>query len=533
MADKIKVFVADPISEEGLKPLRENSRYEVVVKLKLSPQDLVKEMNGTQCLLVRSETKVTEEIIKAAKSLKLVGRAGVGVDNINVPAASKSGIVVMNVPGGNTISAAEHTMALILASARNIPQANASLKEKKWERSKFIGQELLGKTLGLIGLGRIGREVASRAKAFGMRVAAYDPFISEEQAQIVGAQVLPLDEVLKAADFVSLHTSLNDQTKKLVGKDFLSKMKPSARLVNCARGDLIDEAALAEALSSGKLKGAALDVFSQEPPAADNPLVGLPNVIVTPHLGASTEEAQVKVGYELSLAVMDYFDKGVARNAVNIPSVEPEILAQLSPYLTLGEKMGRFLGQYAEGGFREVVIRFAGDFKSQSRSLITLAVLKGLLSPVMEEGELNWVSAPIAAKERGIKVTETATQESEGFTNLITLSVKTDKEQRRVSGSVLSQNNPRIVRIDDLSLDLIPEGRMLVYRNLDRPGVIGFVGTLLGQNNVNIASIQVGRKSEGAEAISIVNVDSPIAPSVLEKIRSSSGITAVKAIDLL
>ena len=526
----IKIVVADEIDEEGLEPISSGQNGFKLVVVKDQAQ-LQKEIGDAEALLVRSKTKVDGALIAAGKKLKFVGRAGVGVDNIEVNAATKRGIVVANVPGGNTIAAAEHTMALLLAVSRNLPKAHASVAAGLWERNKFVGTELQGKTLGLIGFGRIGREVAKRCLAFEMKVQAYDPFVSIDHMKSRGVRSASLDEVLSKSDYISLHLPVTDQTKGIINEAALKKMKPECRLVNCARGELVDEVALVAALKAKKIKAAALDVFSSEPPG-NKDLLALENVILTPHLGASTEEAQVKVAYELSLALKDFFEKGVIRNAVNLPSIEPEVLEKSSPYLKLGEKLGKFIIQIVEGGLKEIKVEFAGEFTSPMRNILNLSIIKGILSRVMGEREVNWVNAMAIAQERDIRIEEMATTDKEDFTSLITVQVKTDKQTRSLSGTILTKGNPRIVRIDHLSVDIVPGGNMIVFTNMDRPGVVGFIGTLLGKNKINIAAFQVGRKQEGGEAVSILNVDSPVSPEIVKEIRNFSGITSVWVVNL-
>ncbi len=465
------------------------------------------------------------------KKIKIVGRAGVGVDNIDVAAASRQGVLVVNVPGGNTISAAEHTMALLLALSRNIPTANDSLKSGEWARSKFTGTELQGKTLGLIGLGRIGREVAKRCQSFGMQVIGYDPYASEDYAKAFNITLEPLDTIYKEADYISVHVPLNDSTKHLLNAKTLAKLKPGVRVINCARGGIIDEKALEEALKSGHVKGAALDVFESEPPPKDHPLFKLPQVIVTPHLGAATEEAQVKVAQELAETIRDYFLTGTVRNAVNLPAMGAEEYRELEPYILLSEKVGKFASQLFEGAVKELKITYAGDISQKNTTPLTLAVLKGFLSPILDM-EVNLINAPHLARERGIKWVETKTSQTEDYTSLITLRAISGKSKIAIAGTLLAKNSPRVVSIDDLSVDVVPEGTMVVYTNIDRPGMIGFIGTLLGKNKINIAAMQVGRKASGGEAVTVVNVDSDVPEEVLRQIREFSGITHVRCVKL-
>ncbi len=528
----IKILIADPISESGLTVFQSNNgHFKVDARSKLSPADLKKAVADVDAIIVRSETKITADVLAAGKKVKIVGRAGVGVDNIDVTAASRQGVIVVNVPGGNTISAAEHTVAMILALSRNIPQANASLKAGEWKRSSFTGTELQGKVLGLVGLGRIGREVAKRCQSFGMPVLGYDPYASEEYAKNFNIKLVALEEIYAQADYITVHAPLNDSTRHMFNAKTLKKLKAGVRLINCARGGIIDEKALADAIKSGHVKGAALDVFEEEPPKKDNPLLHLPNVIVTPHLGASTEEAQVKVAQELAETLRDYFLTGAVRNAVNLPALDAEQFKELEPYLLLCEKLGQFVTQFAEGALKELRIEYAGEISLKNATPLTLAVLKGFLTPIMGS-EVNVVNAPYLAKERGLKWTETKTSQSADYTSLITLKVSSGKAKFSVAGTLLAKDNPRIVAIDGLSVDVIPEGTMVIYTNIDKPGVIGFVGTILGKNKINIAAMQVGRKPQGGEAVTVVNVDADVPETVLKQIKDFQGITQVKSVKL-
>lgn len=526
-----KILAADPISDSGLQVFQANGRFHVESRQKLSADELKKAVADVDAIIVRSETKITADILAAAKKVKIVGRAGVGVDNIDVNAASRQGVVVVNVPGGNTISAAEHTVALLLALSRNIPQANASVKAGEWKRSQFTGTELQGKILGLVGLGRIGREVAKRAQGFGMQILGYDPYASEEYAKNFNIKLVTLEEIYAQADYITVHVPLNETTRHMFNAKTLAKLKPGVRLINCARGGIIEEKALAEALLKGPVKGAALDVFEDEPPAKDHPLFGLPNVIATPHLGAATEEAQVKVAQELAETLRDYFLQGTVRNAVNLPAMDADQYREMEPYIHLAEKLGRFSTQLIQGPIQELRIAYAGEISQKNTVPLTLAVLKGLLSPILDM-EVNLVNAPHLAKERGLKWSETKTVETQDFTSLITLRTISGQGKLSVAGTLLAKNNPRIVSVDNLSVDVVPEGTMVIYTNLDKPGVIGNVGTVLGKNNINIAAMQVGRKSTGGEAVTVVNVDSEVPESVLQQIRAFPGITQVKCVKL-
>ncbi len=526
----VKILIADPISESGLQVFQnQEGRFQVVQKTKLSLEDLKKAVSDVEAVIVRSETKISADVLAAGKNIKIVGRAGVGVDNIDVNAASRQGVIVVNVPGGNTISAAEHTMALMLALSRNVAQASSSVKAGDWKRAQFTGTELLGKTLGLIGMGRIGREVAKRCQSFGMQIIGYDPYASEEYAKNFNIALASLEEIYAKADFITVHVPLNESTKHLLNAKTLARCKPGVRVINCARGGIIDEVALAESIKSGHVKGAALDVFEQEPPDKNNPLFALPTVIVTPHLGASTEEAQVKVAQELAETLRDYFLHGTVRNAVNLPAMDPEEYKELEPYILLAEKLGRFGSQMVDGPVKELKITFAGDISQKNTTPLTLATLQGFLSPILDI-EVNLVNAPHLAKERGLKWSETKTSQTADYTSLITIRATSGETTLSVGGTVLAKHSPRIVLIDDLSVDVFPQGHMVVYTNVDKPGVIGYVGTVLGENKINIAAMQVGRKPNAGEAVTVVSVDANVPESVLQQIREFAGITQVKSV---
>ncbi|MBN1621149.1 MAG: phosphoglycerate dehydrogenase [Endomicrobiales bacterium] len=515
---------------EGLEELLNNKEFKIDIHQKPTPEQFKELIANYDGLLIRSGVKVTADIIGAAKNLKFIGRAGTGVDNVDIPAATQKGIVVANVPGGNTISAAEHTVGLILALARNIPQAYQSLKGKKWDRKSFVGTELQGKVLGLVGLGRIGREVAQRMISFGMKVIAHDPFVSSDFVKSLGIELKSLDEVYGESDYISIHSPLNDNTRGMINKEAMKKMKKGIRIINCARGPIINEKDLSEAIKEGHVKGAAIDVFAKEPPE-DWTIVESENVVVTPHLAASTEEAQVKIAQEMSGVVIDYFTKGLIRNGVNVPALDWESYKKIEPYIDLAERIGTFQSQVIEGGIISAEIEYAGDIINLNTNPVMIGYLKGLLSKILDI-PVNFVNAPVLAKERGIKVKEIRTQEIEDFTSLITAKVKTDKDELVVSGTLFGHKNPRFVRIRGLNVDVIPRGSILMLTNIDRPGVIGHIGSMLGKNNINIAEMQVGRKEIGGEAVTIVNVDNRVTPDMLSQVSNFSGITKVKYIEL-
>lgn len=523
---RLRVLVTDKIDPIGLEPLKQDSRIELQMAVgdKAKTAELVP---SAHVWLVRSETKITEEWLEKAKALRLIGRAGVGVDNIDVAGASRRGIAVINAPAANTISACEHSWALLLTLARRVTQADASMRAGGWERSKFMGVELSGKTLGLVGLGRIGRESAKRALAFGMKVIAYDPFISARQAEGLGIELAEFKELLGAADFVSLHVPLTEKTKHMVDARSLAWFKPGARLINCARGELVNEVDLAEALKSGRLGGAALDVFEEEPLGASSALRGLPNLVLTPHLGASTTEAQLKVATELAQSVLEFNERGVARNAINLPGFDPDLLEALGPWLGLAETLGRFLGQTLDGGLKAVRCRFHGDFPAPQRHPLAVAALKGALSTILES-TLSYINAPILALERGIEHSEAAAPALEGFPRLLEVTAVTDRGERSVSGAVGADGGPRLVRLDSLMVDVTPRGKMLVLSNTDQPGMIGAVGALLGRYKVNIADMRVGRRAPHGEAVMVITVDEDITPELQAELRRCEGIRTVR-----
>lgn len=517
-----RVLVCDPLADEGLAILRE--RCDVDLLTDLSEDRIVEIIGNYDALVVRSGTNVTSRIIEAGRRLKIIGRAGTGVDNIDVDAATKRGIPVVNAPEGNTLAATEHTMAMMLALARNIPQANASLRRGEWKRSRFMGIELNEKTLGIIGLGRIGREVAKRANAMSMRCLAYDPFISSERAREIGVELLPLDDVFRQSDVITVHTPLTSETHHLINAEKIAMMKDGVRLINCARGGIIDEQALYEALKRGKVAGAALDVFEKEPPL-DSPLLTLDSVVVTPHLGASTFEAQQNVAITVAKEIVNVLHGGQPKYAVNAPMVPPDLLERLEPYTVLAEKMGRFIIQLVQGRLERVEIEYAGDLSSLAPNTryITRYILKGLMDPILQT-PVTIINADYIAKERGIAIRESITEESRGFKNLITLSVKTDRMSETMSGSVFMKDRIRIVSIGGYTMDMIPEGYVIVSRHLDKPGVIGRASTILGEHNINIAGMQVGRIKPGEEAIMVLNVDSEVPADVMDLIRKKVGI---------
>ncbi len=525
-----KILISDSLSKEAVEILEKSKDFQVEVNTKLSPEELKGKIKDYDALLVRSATKVTKDVIEASRKLKIIGRAGVGLDNVDLEAASKKGIIVVNTPGGNTISTAEHAFSLMLALSRNIAQADFSMKKGEWERKKFMGVELYGKTLGIIGLGRIGTEVAKRALSFEMKVLGYDPYLSAEKAKQLGIELVALEEVFKRSDYITVHTPLTEETKHVIGDKEIGMMKKGVRILNCARGGIIDEGALLKGIESGKVAGAALDVYENEPPK-DPALLKSAKLVLTPHLGASTEEAQTNVAIDVANTVRDaLLDRGV-RNAVNFPSVDPEMLKAIQPYLKLAEKIGSMQAQLVEGHIKRVKIRYVGDILRYDLTPFTIAIIKGMLTPILQE-TVNFVNALVIAKERGINILETKTAEVQDFSSLIMVEVETDKGKLVMLGTLFTNVDPRIVKINDSYIDSVPEGNMLVIKNKDVPGIIGQIGTILGKNNINIAAMSFGRDEKGGLAFSVVNVDQVIPKNVLDEIRKAKNIHEVKAIKI-
>ncbi|MBL7081020.1 MAG: phosphoglycerate dehydrogenase [Candidatus Omnitrophica bacterium] len=527
----MRILVSDPLSEEGLKILKDTPEFKVDLKTGLKPEELKAIICEYVALFVRSATKVTKEVIDEARNLRVIGRAGVGLDNIDLAAATEKGIVVMNAPAGNTISTCEHTMSLILSLARNIPQANNSVKSGEWKRSKFMGVELYGKVLGIIGLGRIGKEIAKRALSFGIKITAYDPYLSHEAAQAIGIELVELDDLLKISDFITVHTPLTDATRHLISDREFALMKKGACVINCARGGIIDEKALVAAIKEGKISGASLDVFEKEPPEKESELLKLDNIITTPHLGASTEEAQINVAVEIAECVRDYLKGLGIRNAVNFPKIEPQEYKFLKPYIIMAERLGNFSAQFVEGRISKIEIQYSGEITKRDVSCLSAAVIKGLLTPILKEA-INFINAVALARERGIKIKETKASIEEEFTNLISIKIDTDKGSKVVAATLSPKREPRIVKIDDFYVEVSPFGYLVVMKNQDLPGIIGRIGTLLGKHDINIAAMTFGRKIRGGEAISILNVDSPVSPDLMNEIRKIEFVLAAKLIKL-
>ena len=524
-----KVLVSDKLSEKGLDILKGLKEFKVDVKVGLKPDELKSIIKDYDALIIRSSTKVTKDIIEAS-NLKVIGRAGVGLDNVDLVAATGKGIIVMNSPSGNTISTAEHTMSLILALSRNIASADKSIKSGEWNRSKFTGVELYNKVLGIVGFGRIGQAVAKRAMSFGMKIIAYDPFISKEVVEKLGIELVELKKLFAESDYITFHIPLTEETKNLISSKKIPMLKKGVRIINCARGGIVNEDDLAKALQEGKISGVALDVYTKKPPK-DLALTNLDNVVLTPHLGASTKEAQVNVAVEISEQVRDaLLGKGI-RNAANFPSVDPETYKTLQPMFNLAEKIGLLMAQLAEGRINNVEVVYYGEVSGFDTTPLTMSVLKGLLTPMLQD-TVNFINAMTLAKERSIKVKEEKSSELVDFTNLISLEVKTDKGQFRIAGTLFTKKDLRIVRINDFYVEAIPEGYMLIINNIDKPGIIGNLGTLLGKHNINIAGMTFGRLKKGGRAITVLNIDSSASGKVLDKIKKLEYIKEVKAIKL-
>jgi len=522
----MRILVSEPLSEAGVELL--NREHQVDVSTDLMPEQLIHIIKDYDALIVRSGTKVTKALIEAS-NLKVIGRAGVGVDNIDVDAATSKGIVVINAPEGNMISAAEHTISMMMALSRNIPQANLSVKRGEWMRSRFLGVEVFGKTLGVLGLGRIGAEVAKRMRALGMTIMAYDPFITVERAKELRVELSSLEDVLRNADFITVHTPLTKDTHHLIGTEEIAKMRDGVRILNVARGGIIDENALYEGLKSGKIAGAALDVFEQEPPI-ESKLLTLDNCIVTPHLGASTIEAQINVAVSIAEQTLTALKGEPVRNAVNVP-IRAEAFGAVKSYMPLSEQLGKFCIQLVEGQIQGIEVIYVGEVGQCDVHPLTIAVLKGVLDRVLQS-PVNFVNAEMNAKKRGIRITETKTESQEDFQSLITVRIKSDKGDWSVSGTLFLGDQPRIVKIGNYHVDAETQGCMLITSHIDKPGVIGKVGTLLGNDNINIAGMNVGRDRVRGGAVMVLALDDRVSDDVLVRIREIDGISTAKAVVL-
>ncbi|OHD56728.1 MAG: phosphoglycerate dehydrogenase [Spirochaetes bacterium GWF1_51_8] len=530
---KFKVLVTDKLEKEGIDILKKYKEIEVIEKDTMTPEELKEDIKNYDGIIIRSATKLKKDILEHADNLKVISRAGVGVDNIDIPAATAKGIVVMNAPLGNTISTAELAFSLIISLARKIPFAYASMKENKWERTKFTGTELRGKTLGVIGLGRIGTEVAKRAKAFEMNILGFDPYLSEERAKDLGIELSDLPRIYKESDFITIHTPLTEQTKGMIGKNEIEMMKKTVRIVNAARGEIVSEQALADALKEGRIAGAAVDVYSKEPPFEPrNPLLDAPNLVAVPHLGASTEEAQFMVAMESAETVANFLVHGVIVNSMNMPSINKELFEEFKVYIKLAESLGSMISQVIEGQVEEVTVSYEGDISHKDVSLLTRAALKGLFQSFLGES-VNYVNAVSMSQSRGITVTEKKDPDfSSEYTNLIRMNVRTASESMELWGCVYSSNVAKIVKFNEYFFELKPEGIFLFIYNEDKPGVVGKIGTILGGNNVNIAGLMLGRNTKTKLALSLVQIDSAIDEKVRKELEGIDAVKTLKVVKL-
>lgn len=519
-----KIIITDSVDKKVVSVL-ESAGLEVNYKPGMKPADIDRVIGLYNGLIVRSDTKVTSKLIEHMDSMEVVGRAGAGVDNIDIDAATRKGIIVMNTPGGNTISTAEHTFTMLLSLCRNIAQADASIKAGKWDRKIFKGTEVYGKTLGIFGLGKIGREVAARAKAFGMSVIGYDPILSEDMAAKLGITLTDIESIYKNSDFITVHVPLDSQTQNLLCKETFELCKDGVKIVNCARGGIINEDDLVEALNSGKVSGAALDVYVQEPPDFTHPLFSHPKVITTPHLGANTDEAQEKVAIQIAEQMIEYFKTKEIKGAVNASALSAFSNKEFAPYVRLCENLGSMLSQIAGKKAKQIKVILNGELLANSNGLVATAVLHGYLSKLVHD-QVNLVNASILAKEYGLSFSEVMSTEHTDYSNLVTIEIRAEKETRRISGTVFSETDFRLVQFDDFKLEIKPEGNMLFYTNIDRPGMLAAVGTILAENN-NISGLSLGRLGDGKEAMTIIALDNPIDRVTLAKIGAIDGIIKI------
>jgi D-3-phosphoglycerate dehydrogenase len=526
----MKILISDSLALKGVELLRDVPEFEVKFSPGLSPPELKEAVNDAEALIIRSATKVTADLIEAAPRLRVVGRAGIGLDNVDIEAASKRGIVVMNTPEGNVITTAEHTVAMLMALSRNIHQATTSMKAGQWEKKRFIGQEVYHKTLGIIGIGRIGRIVADRAIGLRMTVIAYDPHLDPESIQRLGVVPVDLEELYRRADYISVHTPMTRDTKGILNGEAFAKMKDGVMIINCARGGIVNEQDLCEAITSGKVAGAALDVFEQEPPG-EHPLLKLERVICTPHLGASTGEAQENVAVAIAEQIKEFFLEGGIRNAVNTAQITCELMSEICHYLTLAEKLGSFLGQVTQGAMQEVVVEYMGSVAQLDTAPITLSALKGLLEPILQH-EVNYVNAPILAKERGILVKDSRSEEAQDYLNLITIRVKSTAEETLAAGTLFGKKEPRLVRFNDIPLEADIRGNLVLIYNEDVPGTFGSIGTCFGNHNINISMWKAGQIIETGENILLLRVDSPVAENVMEDLIDLPNVNSVQLLNI-
>ncbi len=526
----MRVLVCDGLHEQGVKIFEKSKGIEVEAHKDLEAGDLLERIKDFEGVVIRSRTQINRDVLERASSLRVIGRAGIGVENIDIETATHRGILVMNTPGANAMATAEHTLALMLGLARHIPQADQSMRSFKWEKSKFMGTELYNHTLGIIGLGRIGSIVANRALFMKMRVLAHDPYISADVAAKLGVEMVSLEELFRESDFISLHTRLTKETRDLLDEAAFKKMKPGMRIINCARGGIIDEVALYGAIKEGIVAGAALDVFSKEPPV-DSPLLTLPQIIATPHLGASSEQAQINVATAIAEQMVDYLLNGMIKNAVNTSSISPQIIEHIQPYMLLAERLGRFLSQYFQGNVKRLKVAYGGDLRDLELASVTNAAQKGFLEWALAE-EVNMVNAPVIMSNRGIEVDVATTSEVRGYMGLITLSVITDEGEYQVAGTVFPKPECRIVQIDEYRMEAPLGGRMLFIANYDRPGVIGFIGTTLGNFQVNIADMHLSRIHDKGTALCLVTVDDTVPPEAIQALREHENIIHTAVIEV-
>lgn len=527
---KKRILVSDKITPEGIQILQAGGEFEVVDDPEITTERLAEVIGGFDALVIRSRSRVTRDVLAKSGRLRVIGRAGVGVDNVDVPAATERGIIVMNTPEGNTLSTAEHTISMLVSLARNIPQADRTMKDGQWAKSKFTGTELHGKTLGVIGLGKIGREVAVRMKAFGMNLLGYDPFVTPAAAEKLGVQMAEVDDICRRADIITVHTPITPETKGLINTKRIEMMKPTVLLVNCARGGIIDENDLLDALQKKRIAGAALDVFSEEPLPKDHAFRKLDNVVLTPHLAASTTEAQEKVTRDVANQIVEVLRGGMIRNAVNAPSIDPRDLQKLAPVLNLAERMGKFAFQFTPQPVEKIELRYSGNKADYPLAPMTAAFLKGYLALQVDVG-VNEINAPLLAKTRGIEVIESRSSQSYDYTGLITAELcSAGGEVNCISGTRFGDRDPRLVIINDKHFDVKPDGHMIVIQNRDVPGIVGSVGTTLGKWNVNIADMTWGRSAPGTEAITVLNVDQDVSAELIEELKSLPNILSVQHI---
>jgi len=526
----MKILISDSLALKGVNLLRSVPEFEVEFKPGLSPEKLKGAISDAEALVIRSATKVTADLIEAAPRLRVIGRAGIGLDNVDIPAASKRGIVVMNTPEGNVVTTAEHTIAMLMALSRNIHQATTSMKKGQWEKKRFLGQEVFHKTLGIVGIGRIGRIVAERALGLRMHVIAFDPHLEPQSIQRLGVVPVALEELFRRSDYITVHTPLTRDTKGLLNREAFGRMKDGVMIINCARGGIVDEQALYDAVTSGKVAGAALDVFEKEPPG-DSPLLKMDQVICTPHLGASTGEAQENVAVGIAEQIKEFLLSGGIRNAVNTPQITCELMSEICHYLTLAERLGSFLGQVTQGAMKEVTIEYMGGVAQLDTAPITLSALKGLLEPILQH-EVNYVNSPILAKERGILVKDSRSEEAQDYLNLITIKLRSTAEETLAAGTLFGKKEPRLVRFNNTSLEADIKGNLVLIYNEDVPGTFGSIGTCFGKHNINISMWKAGQIIETGENVLLLRVDHPVDEEAMEDLMDLTNVNSVQLLHI-